>query len=50
MTNSRQKGARAERELAHKLTELLGVKCRRGQQLSGAMRMDIENYMRDIGA
>lgn len=36
MTNSRQKGARAERELAHKLTELLGVKCRRGQQFSGA--------------
>lgn len=35
MTNSRQKGARAERELAHKLSEW-GFPCRRGQQFSGA--------------
>ena len=34
--NSRQKGARAERELAHKLTDLSAFSCRRGQQFSGA--------------
>lgn len=33
--NSRQKGARIERELAHKLSEY-GFECRRGQQYSGA--------------
>ena len=33
--NSRQKGARAERALAHKLNEY-GYECRRGQQFSGA--------------
>lgn len=33
--NSRQKGARAERELAHKISEY-GYECRRGQQYSGA--------------
>ena len=33
--NSRQKGARAERELAKLLTKLCGVSCRRGQQYSG---------------
>lgn len=35
MTNSREKGARGERELARKLTEY-GFPCRRGQQFSGA--------------
>lgn len=35
MTNSRQKGARAERELSHKLNDL-GFSTRRGQQFSGA--------------
>lgn len=33
--NSRQKGARFERELARKLSEY-GFECRRGQQFSGA--------------
>lgn len=33
--NSRQKGARFERTLAHKLSEY-GYKCRRGQQYCGA--------------
>ena len=33
--NSRQKGARFERQLAHKLSEY-GFDCRRGQQFSGA--------------
>lgn len=33
--NSRQKGARGERELSSKLREY-GYKCRRGQQYSGA--------------
>lgn len=36
MVNSRQKGAAAERELAHKLNELFHVDARRGQQFSGA--------------
>ena len=36
MVNSREKGARAERELAGKLRELLGVEARRGQQFCGA--------------
>ena len=35
MTNSRQKGARFERTLAHKLKEY-GYECRRGQQYCGA--------------
>jgi len=35
MINSRQKGARNERALSHKLNELLGVETRRGQQFSG---------------
>lgn len=35
MTNSRDKGARGERELARKLREY-GYGCRRGQQYSGA--------------
>lgn len=35
MTNSRQKGAAGERELARKLREY-GYNCRRGQQYSGA--------------
>lgn len=35
MTNSRQKGARAERLLSHLLTDL-GFPARRGQQFSGA--------------
>lgn len=33
--NSRQKGARFERDLAKKLSSSLGVSCRRGQQYSG---------------
>ena len=33
--NSRQKGARGERELSHKLNEY-GYECRRGQQYSGS--------------
>lgn len=33
--NSKQKGARGERELAHKLSEY-GYECRRGQQYCGA--------------
>lgn len=36
MTNSRQKGARAERELAKVLSGLSAFSCRRGQQYSGA--------------
>lgn len=36
MTNSRQKGARAERELAKVLSDLSAFSCRRGQQYSGA--------------
>lgn len=35
MTNSIQKGKSGERELAHKLTELFGLECRRGQQFRG---------------
>ena len=35
MTNSREKGARGERELAAVLTDY-GYECRRGQQYSGA--------------
>lgn len=35
MVNSRQKGARGERELAAVLGDLLGVKLRRGQQYCG---------------
>ena len=35
MTNSRQKGARGERELANLLKEY-GYECRRGQQFCGA--------------
>lgn len=35
MTNSRQKGARGERELANELRKY-GHECRRGQQYSGA--------------
>lgn len=38
MVNSREKGARAERELAGKLRELLGVEARRGQQFCGRGR------------
>ena len=34
--NSRQKGARAERELSKLLTKLSAFSCRRGQQYSGA--------------
>lgn len=40
MTNSRAKGARAERELAHRLSEL-GFQCRRGQQFSGIEGEDV---------
>ena len=40
MTNSRQKGARAERELAHKLSEY-GFECRRGVQYSGLGGEDV---------
>lgn len=36
MINSRAKGARGERELAKKITELFGVQARRGQQFCGA--------------
>lgn len=36
MTNSRNKGKRAEITLSHKLTELSNFKCRRGQQFSAA--------------
>lgn len=35
MVNSRQKGKRTELELAHKLTELTGIECRRSQQYAG---------------
>lgn len=38
--NSRQKGARAERELAHKLSEY-GFECRRGVQYSGLGGEDV---------
>jgi len=38
--NSRAKGARAERELAKKLTEY-GFECRRGQQFSGIEGEDV---------
>jgi hypothetical protein len=38
--NSKQKGARGERELAHKLTEY-GYKSRRGQQYSGIEGDDV---------
>lgn len=34
--NSRAKGKRGELALSHKLTELSGFSCRRGQQFSGA--------------
>lgn len=34
--NSREKGKRAERMLSHKLTNISGLMCRRGQQYSGA--------------
>lgn len=34
--SQREKGKRGERELAAKLTELFGEKCRRGQQYCGA--------------
>lgn len=34
--NSKQKGNRGEREAASYLTELFGLKCRRGQQYSGS--------------
>lgn len=40
MTNSRDKGARGERELANKLSEY-GYKCRRGQQFSGVEGEDV---------
>ena len=40
MTNSRAKGARAERELAKKLSEY-GYECRRGQQYSGIEGEDV---------
>ena len=40
MTNSRAKGARAERELAHRLSEF-GFQCRRGQQFSGIEGEDV---------
>ena len=40
MTNSRAKGARAERELAHRLSEH-GFQCRRGQQFSGIEGEDV---------
>lgn len=36
MVNSRAKGARGERELAHELTRILGCKALRGQQFSGS--------------
>lgn len=34
--NSRAKGARGERELAHALQRTLGIEARRGQQFSGS--------------
>lgn len=40
MTNSKQKGARGERELANKLKEY-GYNCRRGQQYSGLEGEDV---------
>ena len=40
MVNSRQKGARFERDLAHKLNEY-GFECRRGQQHSGLEGEDV---------
>lgn len=40
MVNSRQKGARAERELAHRLSEY-GFECRRGVQYSGLGGEDV---------
>lgn len=39
--NSRAKGAAGERELSHALTDLLGVKTRRGQQFSGLEGDDV---------
>lgn len=36
MTNSRNKGARGEREAAKKLKEVFGKDARRGQQFSGS--------------
>lgn len=38
---SRDKGKRGERELAHKLTELFGQICRRGQQFCGIEGKDV---------
>ena len=38
--NSREKGKRAERELAHKLSDW-GFDCRRGQQFSGIEGEDV---------
>ena len=38
---SREKGKRGERELARKLTEILGVPCRRGQQYNGIDGQDV---------
>lgn len=40
MVNSREKGKRAERELAHKLSGY-GFDCRRGQQFSGIEGEDV---------
>ena len=42
--NSRQKGARGEREVAHKLQEVLGIECRRGQQFSGLEGDDVVGW------
>lgn len=36
MVNGCQKGKAGERELSHKLFEVFGAKCRRGQQFCGA--------------
>lgn len=35
MTNSRNKGARGEREAAHELSRIFGVEARRGRQFQG---------------
>ena len=41
MTNSRQKGARGEREAAKVLGNILSVNARRGQQFSGLEGKDV---------
>lgn len=41
MTNGCKKGKAGERELSHKLNEILGSSCRRGQQHSGLEGQDV---------